>query len=57
MKLKIYISGKYVYVPAEFAADFIRELNNACIRACAKEQSLGDDLKDFEPLVIELRAE
>lgn len=56
MKLKIYLSGKYVYVPAEFAADFIRELNNACIRACATEK-LGKEVKDFEPLEIELRAE
>lgn len=56
MKLKIYMSGKYVFVPAEFAKDFINEINNACVRAAAQEKD-GKDFIPFQPLELELRAD
>lgn len=54
MKLKIWICGKYVFVPAEFADDFIARLNEVC--AVAQEKD-GNDFIPFQPLTLELRAD
>lgn len=56
MKLKMYIGNKTIYVAAEFAKDFINELNNVCVRAAAQEKESGHFV-DFKPLALELRAD
>lgn len=56
MKLKIFISGKYVYVPAEFATDFVNALNEVCVNAGAQEKN-GEKFEAYEPLALEMRAE